>query len=507
MAYIGPEPNPGQNREVDDISSSFNGSLADFTLQVNSQNVSPGSSNAIIVSLGGVVQNPGTDYTVAASTLTFTTAPASGLSFFGLVLGQSIDTEGTADGSIVNASVSGSAAIAGTKISPDFGSQNILTTGNSGVGTGTPESKFAVKGSSGDADLFSISDVAVPTSGGEYGVAMIKTNSTEFALNITGYNTASKGLKIYNNGASAARTSFEIAQAAGSKFVVDGIGNLQMGSASDNLGAATVNIVSGSGHSINLSRNQGAACSNNQRMGAIAFHPGLGSQTTVTGGAIIEAFADEDQSGSSSATRLAFLTKPSGTSPGSAATERLRIHSTGVVQVMSERLTMGTSATSGGVSDGNFCIEYDGASRNAIKTRNTASGNHIHMVMVSASTATGTISGTSSSVSFNNLSDYRKKENAVAISDGITRIKTLKPYRFNFIIEPSKTIDGFFAHEVTPAVPEAVTGEKDAVDSEGKIDPQMLDSSKLVPLLTAALQEAITKIETLETKVAALEAA
>ena len=100
MAYIGPEPNPGQNREVDDISSGFNGGTASFTLQVNGQNVSPGSSNAIIVSLGGVIQNPGTDYTVSASTITFTTNPASGLSFFGLVLGQSIDTEGTADGSI-----------------------------------------------------------------------------------------------------------------------------------------------------------------------------------------------------------------------------------------------------------------------------------------------------------------------------------------------------------------------------------------------------------------------
>jgi len=100
MGYIGPSPNPGQNREVDDISSGFNGSTTAFTLQVNSENVSPGSSNAIIVSLGGVVQNPATDYTVAASTLTFTTAPANGLSFFGLVLGQGIDTEGTADDSI-----------------------------------------------------------------------------------------------------------------------------------------------------------------------------------------------------------------------------------------------------------------------------------------------------------------------------------------------------------------------------------------------------------------------
>ena len=98
MAYIGPEPNPGQNREVDDISSGFNGSTTAFTLQVNSQNVSPGSPNAIVVSLGGVIQNPSTDYNIAASTITFTTAPASGLSFFGLVLGQQIDTQSLADG-------------------------------------------------------------------------------------------------------------------------------------------------------------------------------------------------------------------------------------------------------------------------------------------------------------------------------------------------------------------------------------------------------------------------
>ena len=98
MAYIGPEPNPGQNREVDDISSGFNGSEVNFTLQVNNQNVSPGSPNNIIVSLGGVVQNPSTDYNIAASTITFTTAPANGLSFFGLVLGQQVDIQSLADG-------------------------------------------------------------------------------------------------------------------------------------------------------------------------------------------------------------------------------------------------------------------------------------------------------------------------------------------------------------------------------------------------------------------------
>ena len=104
MAYIGPEPKLGRNREVDDISGSFNGSTTAFTLQVGGSNVSPGTANEIIVSLGGVIQNPGTDYTIAASTITFTTAPASGLSFFAVVQGQGIDRDvGTPSDSSVTA--------------------------------------------------------------------------------------------------------------------------------------------------------------------------------------------------------------------------------------------------------------------------------------------------------------------------------------------------------------------------------------------------------------------
>ena len=119
--------------------------------------------------------------------------------------------------------------------------------------------------------------------------------------------------------------------------------------------------------------------------------------------------------------------------------------------------------------------------------------------------------------SYPTSSDYRLKENVVSISDGITKLKTLKPYRFNFKHTPSKTLDGFFAHEASTAVPGAVIGTKDEVMLEDgplpgdlkKDDPvyQSVDYSKFVPLLTAALQEAITKIETLETKVAALESA
>ena len=118
----------------------------------------------------------------------------------------------------------------------------------------------------------------------------------------------------------------------------------------------------------------------------------------------------------------------------------------------------------------------------------------------------GTITTDGSNTAYNTGSDYRLKENIVDLADGITRLKTLKPCRFNFKANTSKTVDGFLAHEVT-AVPEAITGVKDDVDSEGKPIYQCIDQSKLVPLLTAALQEAIAKIETLEAKVAALEGA
>ena len=102
MPYVGPQPKLGRNREVDDISSGFNGSATAFTLQVSSQAVNPGTANDIVVSLGGVIQNPNQDYTIAGSTITFTTAPASGLSFFAVVLGQSVDSSvvSPADGSV-----------------------------------------------------------------------------------------------------------------------------------------------------------------------------------------------------------------------------------------------------------------------------------------------------------------------------------------------------------------------------------------------------------------------
>ncbi len=117
----------------------------------------------------------------------------------------------------------------------------------------------------------------------------------------------------------------------------------------------------------------------------------------------------------------------------------------------------------------------------------------------------GRIQINNNSTDYVETSDYRIKENETLISDGITRLKQLKPYRFNFKKSPSITRDGFFAHEVQSVVPEAVTGTKDEVASDGYMMVQGIDKSKLIPLLTAALQEEVAKREALEARVAALE--
>jgi len=93
MAYIGRDIRTGAFRQLDDISSGFDGSDTTHTMQVNSTNVSVGDVNQILLSLGGVIQKPGTDFTVSGSTLTFTTAPAANTSFFAILLGS--DNGGT----------------------------------------------------------------------------------------------------------------------------------------------------------------------------------------------------------------------------------------------------------------------------------------------------------------------------------------------------------------------------------------------------------------------------
>ena len=146
----------------------------------------------------------------------------------------------------------------------------------------------------------------------------------------------------------------------------------------------------------------------------------------------------------------------------------------------------------------------------------------------------GSISSNNSTVAYNTSSDYRLKEDWVAVADASTRVNALKPINFAWKATGER-VDGFLAHELAEVVPEAVSGEKDAMrDEEYEVTPavkatydeegneltpaveaitgtrsvpdyQGIDQSKLVPLLTAALQEALAKIDDLTARVVALE--
>ncbi len=173
------------------------------------------------------------------------------------------------------------------------------------------------------------------------------------------------------------------------------------------------------------------------------------------------------------------------------------------------QFVVGSTSATGGVSSGRITLEFPANSVAGYKSRDTQSnGNAQHMVIISGSSIVGYIKSSTTNASFHTSSDYRLKENVVDLTDGITRLKQLKPRKFEWKSDPTNTlVDGFIAHEADGIIPDLVSGTKDATFPDGKIDPQTVDYAKLTPLLTAALQEAIGKIEVLEAKVAALESA
>jgi hypothetical protein len=181
-------------------------------------------------------------------------------------------------------------------------------------------------------------------------------------------------------------------------------------------------------------------------------------------------------------------------------TERMRIASDGSVAIGDTNSTRHTQVTKTLIYNGSAT-----ASHAALHCGRGGTGTEFQIAFSNAFGVRGTITTDASTVSYNTTSDYRLKENVTDVTDGITRVKQLAPKRFNFIVDPNTTVDGFLAHEAQAVVPEAVTGTHNEVDDDGNAVMQGIDQSKLVPLLTAALQEAIAKIEALEARVTALE--
>ena len=193
--------------------------------------------------------------------------------------------------------------------------------------------------------------------------------------------------------------------------------------------------------------------------------------------------------------------------------ERMRIDSNGnsFFGTTSGVSPEGYAKISGKATTNNVVLALEGYTGNGAwvqkmgVTTGTGTRNMIGFCDTSSATVGG-ITHNGSSVSYATTSDYRLKENVVDMTGAITRVKSLSPKRFNFIADDDDTtVDGFLAHEAQTVVPESVNGTHNEVDDEGNPVYQGIDQSKLIPLLTGALQEAIAKIETLETTVADLQ--
>jgi hypothetical protein len=178
-----------------------------------------------------------------------------------------------------------------------------------------------------------------------------------------------------------------------------------------------------------------------------------------------------------------------------AGTERMRIDSSGNVLI-------GATSFSGGVpNDSAIVIRQDGF----MVTRVSGNGNYAAEFQNVSGTGVGNITVNSGSTQYITSSDYRLKENIVPMTGALDKVAQLKPVTYTWKQDGSDG-QGFIAHELQAVVPDAVVGEKDAVDEDGNPKYQGIDTSFLVATLTAAIQEQQTIINDLKARIETLEA-
>jgi len=504
MAFIG-TPLDTRNTFQSLVGKRFNGdgSTTAFTLDV-----APSSVLDIEVFVGNVRQDPNSAYTLSGTTLTFTGAPPSGTNNIYVVhQAKSVGTIDPPATETIAKTFSGGVTLSGT--TTHSGALNVTggldSRGGAVFNEGSADEDFRIEGN-GEANLFYI----------DAGEDKIYSGIAAKSVHAAGYepHIQIEGLGDNKNSVSLTQNS-------------------------NNNGAPALIMCKTRGTAVAAT----TIVQDNDYLGNIMFG-GADGNDRQTYGAYIIARVDGTPGENDMPTELKFGTTADG---AASPTDRLVILPAGAVKATSRMIIDGD-----GNSSYKLNLEYGGNSESgSYMNDKDGANNATYFNFRRTGTEIGSIqrNGTNDAINFNTSSDYRLKQSEENIIDGITRIKQLKPYKFNWKSDPSgNKVDGFFAHEVQSIIPEAISGIKDATETlqkvvlsasgdvvrtnieqadwtHGKteeggeiyasnttweatkeiIKPQGIDQAKLVPLLTAALQEAITKIETLETKVKALE--
>ena len=346
MSYIGRQNLGGAYRQLDDISSGFDGSDTTHTMQVTSQNVTVGDVNQILLSLGGVIQKPGTDFTVSGSTLTFTTAPAANTSFFAVLLGS--DNGGTVTPTDLSVSTGKIAADAVTKAkladSIDVFAGTSLTAADLGSG-------LDVRVADSSASVDAAADELVLEDSGNAGLSILSgtTSTGQVAFGDSGDNN--RALISYSHNTDHMTITHE-----GDESIVMGGGRLHTG------GETTGDVSAGG-----LILNQGASDTQILSFKSSDIAHGITSGTgnnaeTDTYGSIQKVDADNGglklsgYTEGSSVMAIEFFGYS--TTPSSA----FSVSSQGIVQIRSAEKS-GSSYTSAGNDDNIFGVKNGGSTK------------------------------------------------------------------------------------------------------------------------------------------------
>jgi hypothetical protein len=387
-------------------------------------------------------------------------------------------------GAVIRGSVSMKAEIAsGADMGMAFATYNntermrIAANGNVGIGSNAPASKLTLLGNTNSypqAPVIRFDSTATQANVRNWGIGPADSNPGNF--------------HIYKSGAIG---NNPITGDGAKTFTIDYQGNVGIGT--DTPGALLqVQAVDGVTGAIEV---KGGPI--NGAVGTINSELNFGANDTSVTGGIGGSIKSVNETTNGALAGMSFYTYKQNRSPGPDLKEAMRLTNAG--QFLVNQTTANTDADGFGVyplgsSGGTLVNCYNGDDGIALRVGiNSVSSSNISTLFVVGSTSAGSIShANSNSTSFNTTSDYRLKEDLQDFN-GLDMISDIPVYDFKWKSDESRSY-GVMAHELQEVLPDAVTGEKDAEET------QQVDYSKIVPLLVKSIQELKAEIELLKAR-------